>query len=135
MNGDQSYYHLKIILNVSILNWSILRLTQWSQLVWNLHEQICVAALELGDYGVAESTINTLAKQFTSSHRVNRLRGMLLEAQGNPTAYSHLRQSHYHIYSEKYDEARELYDQILKADASNTAARKRKVRGNAHHFC
>lgn len=58
-------------------------LTLSSYKVWNLHEQICIAALELGDYGLAESSINILGKQFSSSHRVNRLRGMLLEAQGS----------------------------------------------------
>lgn len=51
-------------------------------LVWNLHEQLCVAALELGDYEMAQKSIEALQKQFPSSHRVSRLRGMLLEAQG-----------------------------------------------------
>eukprot|EP00981_Chlorochromonas_danica_P006278 scaffold1348_cov184-Ochromonas_danica.AAC.5 len=77
--------------------------------VWNLHEQICIAAIDQGNFSLAAETITKLKKQFLNSHRVVRLHGMLLEAQG------------------KYKEALNVYDEILKDDLANVAAMKRKA--------
>jgi hypothetical protein len=78
-------------------------------IVWNLHEQICVAALDVGDLALASEKVDLLRKQFKESNRVSRLEGMLLEAAG------------------RYDEAIVIYDAILQKDLANIAAFKRKV--------
>ncbi len=59
----------------------ILFLLIW-HLVWNLREQICVAAIDTGDTALAIKSIDTLKKQFSNSNRVKRLEGMLLESEG-----------------------------------------------------
>ncbi|PKK33999.1 ER membrane protein complex subunit 2, transcript variant X2 [Columba livia] len=53
--------------------------------------------------------LQELRRQFPGSHRVKRLTGMRFEAM------------------ERYDDAIQLYDRILQEDATNTAARKRKI--------
>lgn len=83
-----------------------------SYLVWNLHEQICVAAIDTGDLDLAAEKIDLLKKQFNDSNRVKRLQGMLLEASG------------------QFEEAFAVYDEILQKDLANIAAMKRKVMWN-----
>uniref|UniRef100_A0A4W3IM16 ER membrane protein complex subunit 2 n=1 Tax=Callorhinchus milii TaxID=7868 RepID=A0A4W3IM16_CALMI len=53
--------------------------------------------------------LHELRKQFPGSHRVKRLTGMRLES------------------LERYEDANKVYDTILQEDATNTAARKRKI--------
>eukprot|EP01040_Poterioochromonas_malhamensis_P025038 gene25038-31129_t len=69
--------------------------------VWNLREQVAVAALDEGDLTTAESHIKLLTKEFPESSRVGRLKGMLLEAKGD------------------YTNALSLYNEILKKDVAN----------------
>ena len=65
----------------------------WSQLntllsilcclaVWAVHEQVSIAALDVGDIAGASESINALKTKFPQSTRVKRLQGMKLEAQG-----------------------------------------------------
>lgn len=77
--------------------------------VWNLREQVAVAALDEGDLTTAESHIKLLTKEFPESSRVGRLKGMLLEAKGD------------------YTNALSLYNEILKKDVANVSLMKRKV--------
>mmetsp|Transcript_1527 Transcript_1527/g.1608 ORF Transcript_1527/g.1608 Transcript_1527/m.1608 type:complete len:336 (+) Transcript_1527:14-1021(+) len=93
-----------------VLAWGPKVLSQENYIeVWNLREQIAIAAIELNDLTTAETVIEVLQRQFPKSIRVSRLQGMLLEAQ------------------EKYSEALEKYDTILKEDITDIFARKRKV--------
>lgn len=72
--------------------------------MWDVHEQVCVAAMDCGDMAVAEvserrewgqgdaghaldvcapqSSLSRLKSQFPGSLRVQRLTGMMLEARG-----------------------------------------------------
>ena len=50
--------------------------------VWAVHEQISIAALDVGDIAEASESINALKAKFPQSKRVKRLQGMKLEAQG-----------------------------------------------------
>ncbi|KAJ1529292.1 hypothetical protein ONE63_006089 [Megalurothrips usitatus] len=75
-------------------------------LVW---EQVCVAALDCNRMDVVDICLVSLATEFPSSMRVRKLQAMKLEA------------------LEKYDEALELLDQIIKRDETNAAPRKRRV--------
>ena len=70
--------------------------------VWAIHEQVCVAALDCGDYSLAEvcnlpspfwqegcyhfllpqRSLEALRKRFPDSERVTRLEGMCVEASG-----------------------------------------------------
>lgn len=77
--------------------------------MWNLREQVAVAALDEGDLTTAESHIKLLTKEFPESSRVGRLKGMLLEAKGD------------------YTNALSLYNEILKKDVANVSLMKRKV--------
>lgn len=72
-------------------------------------EQVIYAALDCHSYGVATMCIYQLAVDFPGSLRVMRYKAALLEAE------------------EKYDEALEVLDGIIKADETNSAARKRRV--------
>ncbi|KAL1465453.1 hypothetical protein WDU94_005026 [Cyamophila willieti] len=74
-----------------------------------LLEQVSIAALDCNRIDVAASCIHTLIKEFPNSLRVRSLIVMKLEAQ------------------ERYDEALDHLDTIIKLDESNTTARKRKI--------
>lgn len=78
-------------------------------LVWNLQEQIAIAAIDLNDLPTAESILSKLQKQFPKSTRVQRLQGMIFESQG------------------KFDDALQIYDSILKDNVADIFVRKRKV--------
>lgn len=75
-------------------------------LVW---EQVCIAALDCNRIDVVDICLVSLATEFPSSMRVRKLQAMKFEA------------------LEKYDEALELLDQIIKRDETNAAPRKRRV--------
>ncbi|KAJ2947311.1 hypothetical protein O0L34_g17024 [Tuta absoluta] len=72
-------------------------------------EQVIFAALDCHQYPIADSCIRILNKEFPNSMRVQRYRAACLEAE------------------EKYDEALEILDGIIKVDETNAAARKRRV--------
>ncbi|KAH9628095.1 hypothetical protein HF086_018311 [Spodoptera exigua] len=72
-------------------------------------EQVIYAALDCHAYGVATMCIYILSNEFPGSMRVMRHKAALLEAK------------------EQYDEALEVLDGIIKADETNSAARKRRV--------
>ncbi|XP_022101461.1 ER membrane protein complex subunit 2-like isoform X1 [Acanthaster planci] len=77
--------------------------------VWAVHEQVCIAALDVGDIEEASLSINALKKQFSKSTRVKRLQGMKLEAQG------------------RFDDAKLVYEELLKEDPSNAMIKKRMI--------
>ena len=77
--------------------------------MWNLREQIAIAAVDQADFDVATEHIQALQKQFPDSVRVNRIQGMFYEAKG------------------QFQEAITLYDELLKKDLTNIAIMKRKV--------
>ncbi len=77
--------------------------------MWNLREQLALAALDEGDISLAETQVRLLTAQFPESSRVGRIRGMLLEAKG------------------EFSQAITLYDEILKKDVANVGIMKRKV--------
>ncbi|KAJ0177611.1 hypothetical protein K1T71_006484 [Dendrolimus kikuchii] len=74
-----------------------------------LLEQVIYAALDTHQYGIASMCIVILHEKFPGSMRIARFRAMLCEAK------------------EKYDEALEILEEIIKADETNSAARKRRV--------
>jgi len=77
--------------------------------VWNLYEQICIAALDNGDSNFANECITILLKKFPNSSRVGRLVGMQNEQCG------------------KYEAALEVYNDLLKKNPANLMVLKRKV--------
>uniref|UniRef100_A0A8V0XQN4 ER membrane protein complex subunit 2 n=1 Tax=Gallus gallus TaxID=9031 RepID=A0A8V0XQN4_CHICK len=77
--------------------------------IWIIYEQVMIAALDCSRDDLALFCLQELRRQFPGSHRVKRLTGMRFEAM------------------ERYDDAIQLYDRILQEDATNTAARKRKI--------
>ncbi len=70
---------------------------------------MAVAALDSGDRQLAEDLVGKLGAQFPGSTRVERLRGMVLEAQG------------------EWARADALYKKVLEGDETNQAAMKRRV--------
>ncbi|XP_049870574.1 ER membrane protein complex subunit 2-like [Pectinophora gossypiella] len=74
-----------------------------------LLEQVIFAALDCHQYSIADFCINILNDEFPDSLRVRRYRAARLEAE------------------EKYDEALEILDSIIKADETNAPARKRRI--------
>lgn len=72
-------------------------------------EQVSLAALDCNRIDVAAACIHSLIKEFPNSLRVRTLIVMKLEAQ------------------ERYDEALEQLDTIIKVDETNSTARKRKI--------
>jgi hypothetical protein len=56
----------------------------WLLAVWLVHEQVCVAALDLHDVKLATECIKKLNAKFPESTRVGRLRGMALESEVRP---------------------------------------------------
>ncbi|XP_038666290.1 ER membrane protein complex subunit 2 isoform X2 [Scyliorhinus canicula] len=77
--------------------------------IWIIYEQVTVAALDCSRDDLAVLCLHELRKQFPGSHRVKRLTGMRFES------------------LERYEDANKMYDAILQEDATNTAARKRKI--------
>jgi tetratricopeptide (TPR) repeat protein len=106
--GDRRFFHWKVISKV-LVPFFYLMFVNFFRLVWNLREQVCIAALELNDLETAETTIQVLDRQFPKSARVGKLKGMLLEAKGN------------------FTDALTHYETLIKEDCSNITARKRKV--------
>lgn len=51
-------------------------------IVWNLYEQICQAALDIGDKILVEVCLEELVKKFPNSIRVQKLQGLYYEQQG-----------------------------------------------------
>ncbi|GBP89334.1 ER membrane protein complex subunit 2-A [Eumeta japonica] len=74
-----------------------------------LLEQVIFAALDCHRYEVADACISILATEFPGSMRVLRYRACRLEA------------------AERYEEALEVLDNLIKNDETNAAARKRRV--------
>ncbi|XP_066992830.1 ER membrane protein complex subunit 2-A [Anabrus simplex] len=72
-------------------------------------EQVCVAALDCNRLDIADRCLQALSSEFPTSLRVRKLQALKLEAM------------------EKYDEALELLDSIIKRDETNAAPRKRRV--------
>lgn len=72
-------------------------------------EQVLIAALDTNQLNLANQLIEELRKEFPTSKRVTKYKLMLLEA------------------AERYDEARELLDQLSASDISNAAPRKRLI--------
>ncbi|XP_048007130.1 ER membrane protein complex subunit 2-like [Leguminivora glycinivorella] len=72
-------------------------------------EQVLYAALDTHTYSVSKQCIALLQQEFPGSLRVTRYKAAQLEAE------------------ERYSEALELLDVIVKADETNAAARKRRV--------
>ncbi|XP_050429088.1 ER membrane protein complex subunit 2-like [Adelges cooleyi] len=72
-------------------------------------EQVLIAACDCNRIDVAKSCLQMLLKKFPDSHRVRRLAVTILQAE------------------EKYDEALEALDKLIKADETNAQTRKHKV--------
>lgn len=72
-------------------------------------EQVIIAALDCTRLDLADKLITCLRKEFPRSNRVSKYKLMLLEA------------------AEKYDEATELLEHLIKVDITNAAPRKRLV--------
>ncbi|KAK7864992.1 hypothetical protein R5R35_004956 [Gryllus longicercus] len=72
-------------------------------------EQVCLASLDTNRLDIADKCLQSLAAEFPSSLRVRKLQALKLET------------------LEKYDEALELLDSIIKRDETNAAPRKRRV--------
>ncbi|ENN71855.1 hypothetical protein YQE_11472, partial [Dendroctonus ponderosae] len=72
-------------------------------------EQVCLAALDCHIPNVAETCIESLSQSFPSSLRVRKLHAMYFEAK------------------EDFGTATDILNSIIKADETNSAARKRKV--------
>ncbi|KDO28497.1 hypothetical protein SPRG_06736 [Saprolegnia parasitica CBS 223.65] len=77
--------------------------------LWTIHEQVLIAALDLGAMDVVDSTFLALKNKFPDSSRVLRLEGMIFEAQG------------------KYAQADALYKDILAKNPANMLVMKRQV--------
>ena len=72
-------------------------------------EQVCIAALDCNRMDIAEKCIKLLSNEFTYSLRVGKYKAMMLETQ------------------ERYNEALNVLENIIKADKTNSAAKKRIV--------
>ncbi|XP_076065869.1 ER membrane protein complex subunit 2-like [Oratosquilla oratoria] len=76
---------------------------------WMVEEQVVIAGLDCNRLDIAEQCLLSLNRQFPGSLRVRKLKAMRLEA------------------FERYDEANEVYDSIIRQDETHSTARKRKV--------
>lgn len=72
-------------------------------------EQVLIAAFDTNRIDIAEKCIKTLSGEFPGSLRVQKYKAMRLEA------------------LERYDDALDVLDAIIKKDETNAAPRKRKV--------
>lgn len=77
--------------------------------VWIVYEQVCIAALDCARLDIAQECLTALYTQFQDSRRVLKLQAMRLEAMN------------------KFNEAKECYDRLIKDDESNPIFRKRKI--------
>ena len=75
-----------------------------------------MAALDVGDVNIANECISLLLKKFPDSSRVGRLIGMQKEQQG------------------KYEDALEIYAELLKKNPSNLMILKRRVSVHAQMY-
>ncbi|KAF8336347.1 uncharacterized protein EI90DRAFT_2864016, partial [Cantharellus anzutake] len=76
---------------------------------WEFLEQLAFAALDIGQTSFAEQCIQQLDSKFPGSPRVDRLKGLRLEALGN------------------YDDALTLYESLIESDPTNVPIWKRKI--------
>jgi len=76
---------------------------------WETVEKLALAALDLGEFDVADRCLQALADKFPGSPRVDCLTGMRMEATESP------------------DICIKYYDDLLEADPSNSAAWRRKA--------
>lgn len=72
-------------------------------------EQVAIAALDCGSLNVAEKCIKQLSADFPGSLRVLKYKAMQFEA------------------LERYDDALDILEAIIKRDETNAAPRKRKI--------
>ena len=77
--------------------------------LWLVHEQVALAALDMGNLGLAERCVRKLDRKFEGSARVMRLKGSVLEAKG------------------EWGKADALYQEILKENEADQGAWKRRV--------
>jgi len=77
--------------------------------VWNLHEQVLVASLDLEDKVLAEVCLEELKKKFPASIRVGRLEGLIKEQQC------------------EYEAALDIYKELLSRSPGNLMVMKRKA--------
>ncbi|KAJ2395719.1 tetratricopeptide repeat domain-containing protein [Coemansia sp. RSA 2603] len=80
-----------------------------SEDTWLVYEQVLLAALDEGQQTLADSLLGLLRTRFPTSHRVQRLEGLVKEAMGNP------------------DDARALYNTVVSADPTNVLVLKRII--------
>ncbi|XP_068223077.1 ER membrane protein complex subunit 2-B-like isoform X2 [Palaemon carinicauda] len=76
---------------------------------WMVEEQVAIAGLDCYRLDVAEPCLVSLNEQFPGSVRIRKLKAMRYEA------------------LERFDEAIDVYDSIIREDETNSSARKRKV--------
>ncbi|RWS27989.1 ER membrane protein complex subunit 2-like protein, partial [Leptotrombidium deliense] len=77
---------------------------------WQIMEQVCLAAMDLHDAFLIKECLSEMDAMFPNSSRVKRLKAM---------AKLELR--------ERYGEALEIYDEMIKKDESNSFLYKRKI--------
>jgi len=77
--------------------------------VWLICEQVFIASIDICRFDVAEMCLDKLRDNFPHSARVRKLEAMGLEAQG------------------KFEDAKDIYDQMEKEDETDAAIRKRKI--------
>jgi len=77
--------------------------------LYNIHEQIVIASLDLGLSNIGDRSLKVLKKKFPKSCRVSTLAGMEHESKGN------------------YDAALEIYQSLLAEYPGNIAVMKRNV--------
>jgi len=90
--------------------------------LWDVYEQVLIAALDCGRIGLAQQYLTKLNNQFKNSARVQRLRGMIMEAEG------------------KLKEADQLYRQLVENDPTDSLSMKRQIAvqksmGNLENAC
>ncbi|KAL6073887.1 ER membrane complex subunit 2 [Balamuthia mandrillaris] len=77
--------------------------------VWTVREQVFEASLDVGALNEAEELLRQLQKQFPNSRRVERLKGMMKEAEGDLGA------------------AREIFDAIIEEEPTDAITMKRRI--------
>ncbi|KAF5392704.1 hypothetical protein D9757_000977 [Collybiopsis confluens] len=76
---------------------------------WSFLEQLALAAIDTGDYDLADECLGQLGTKFPESPRVDILTGIRMEA------------------TERPELALKFYDDLLEVDSSNAAAYKRRI--------
>ncbi|GAA5859303.1 hypothetical protein JCM1840_004553 [Sporobolomyces johnsonii] len=76
---------------------------------WTVKEQVATAAIESGNFSLAEVLVDRIAARFPTSSRVAVLKGMLLEGQG------------------ELEKAKELYEKRLLENQTDVLIRKRLI--------